>query len=346
MQNKQIFTQSDGHPLISFIIPYYNLPKQMLKECLESILALTLNNKEKEIIVVDDGSTESALEMVRQIDDRIIYLRQPNGGLSEARNTGMRLAKGKYIQFVDGDDRLLTSPYNHCLDLIRFKAPDMVVFDFINNDMTHATYRQYDTVTGAYLMRHHNIKASACTYIFRKEVAGELSFTHGIYHEDEEFTPLLLLRCEKVIMTDVKAYYYRQREQSIMNSRNRKTLIKRLNDFKWIIQKLHTLCDSLPAEEKAALQRRVAQLTMDYLYNIMTLTQSRTHLEKEIAHLEKIGLYPLPIKNYTKKYELFSKLSASKRGLSLLFTICLLHKRKKTISLKFRKLKICSKLTS
>ena len=53
MQNKQIFTQSDGHPLISFIIPYYNLPKQMLKECLESILALTLNNKEKEIIVVD-----------------------------------------------------------------------------------------------------------------------------------------------------------------------------------------------------------------------------------------------------------------------------------------------------
>ena len=138
MQNKQIFTQSDGHPLISFIIPYYNLPKQMLKECLESILALTLNNKEKEIIVVDDGSTESALETVRQIDDRIIYLRQPNGGLSEARNTGMRLAKGKYIQFVDGDDRLLTSPYNHCLDLIRFKAPDMVVFDFINNDMTHA----------------------------------------------------------------------------------------------------------------------------------------------------------------------------------------------------------------
>ena len=320
--------QGVGMPLISFIIPYYNLKFQLLKECLESILALTLNNKEKEIIVVDDGSKDCFLENVKQIDERIIYIKQPNGGLSEARNTGMRFARGKYIQFVDGDDRLLAVPYNHCLALIRTGRPDMVLFNFANENVPHTPYKQYDTVTGAYVMRHNNIKASACTYIFRREAAGELSFTCGIYHEDEEFTPLLLLRCEKVIMTDIGAYYYRQREDSIMNSGKRKTMIKRLNDCKWILQRLNSVCDSLPIEKKSALQRRVAQLTMDYIYNVIILTQSRSRLHKEIVFLEKIGLYPLPIKNYTIKYKMFSILTACKRVLFLSFIICLLHKVK------------------
>ena len=106
-------------PLISFVIAYYNLPVEMLIQCIDSITALSLSREEREIIVVDDGSDLSPLnDMTGQRDD-IIYVRQQNGGLSSARNMGLALAKGQYIQLVDADDYLLQAPYEQCLDIVR-----------------------------------------------------------------------------------------------------------------------------------------------------------------------------------------------------------------------------------
>ena len=106
-------------PLVSFIIAYYNLPIPMLCECIDSIIALSLLPSEREIIVVDDGSENSPMNALMRYGDNIIYIRQHNKGLSEARNVGIQMAKGSYLQFVDADDYLLKAPYSHCLELLR-----------------------------------------------------------------------------------------------------------------------------------------------------------------------------------------------------------------------------------
>jgi glycosyltransferase involved in cell wall biosynthesis len=121
----------EQQPLVSFIIPTYNLPEPLLRECIESIMALSLREYEREIIVVDDGSKRAAIACLGDIADTIIYIRQKNSGLSAARNRGIQNASGLYLQFVDGDDLLISNLYEHCLDLARFQKPDMVMFDFV-----------------------------------------------------------------------------------------------------------------------------------------------------------------------------------------------------------------------
>lgn len=117
-------------PLVSFIVTTYNLPIEYIKECLESIIQLSLNPKEREIILIDDGSDICPLNDLAEYLPYIIYLRQPNQGVSVARNYGMKIATGKYIQFIDGDDYILKAAYEHCLDIVRYHQPDIVTFNY------------------------------------------------------------------------------------------------------------------------------------------------------------------------------------------------------------------------
>ena len=130
-------------PLISFIVTYYNLPPRLLHECIESILALSLNNEEREIIVIDDGSHTSPVEELKDLAEHIIYIRQPNRGLSMSRNLGIEACSGEYIQFVDGDDRLNTIVYEHCLDLVRSNHPDIVTF-LLSDKEEHEVPTEYE----------------------------------------------------------------------------------------------------------------------------------------------------------------------------------------------------------
>ena len=94
-------------PLVSFIITTSNHQKEHHVECINSILQLSLNAKEREIILVDDDSEELVASQIKELLDNLLYLRIPGLGSSMARNYGMYLAKGKYIQFIEGDDYLL-----------------------------------------------------------------------------------------------------------------------------------------------------------------------------------------------------------------------------------------------
>ena len=112
MSTQPVYSQNkEDKPLVSFIVTYYSEPADMLKECISSILALSLNETERQIIVVDDGADYSPINELLALSSNIVYVRQPNRGLGQARNTGIELAEGSFIQFVDGDDLLLTSAY-------------------------------------------------------------------------------------------------------------------------------------------------------------------------------------------------------------------------------------------
>lgn len=308
-------------PLVSFILTYYNLPVEMLCACIDSILALSMQSSEREIIIVDDGSEKSPMDDLMKYGGDIIYIRQNNKGLSEARNTGIQAARGEYLQFVDGDDQLIQAPYEHCIGLIRNSRPEMVVFNFTRTDGGVRTYQDSPVQNGADYMRNNNIRGTACGYLFARAILGDLRFTPGIVHEDEEFTPQLLLRAERMIVTDAEAYLYRQRPSSIITDTHIRQRLRRLRDARAIISRLNIMADRMPVNDKTALQRRIAQLTMDYLYNIIRQTGSRHYLDRKIGELRKEGLFPLPDRHYTTKYVWFRRLTNSSAGLSILMRI-------------------------
>lgn len=324
MHNQQTYTQNIQAPLVSFIITTYNLPTEYLEECLKSILQLSLNAKEREIILVDDGSDICPLNGLTEYLSDIIYLRQPNQGVSVARNYGMKIAKGRFIQFVDGDDYLLQTAYEHCLDIVRYHQPDIVTFDFIKHNKTNEIPYELPTpVSGAEYLSAYNLHGSACTYIFKRGIKGTLEFTPGIvYAEDEEFTPQLFLRAERIFKTTTEAYFYRENPNSVSQQQDKENISLRMNNHLEVILHLQKLIDKIPVGDRQALSRRIAQLTMDYLVNNIRLNHSLISLNRAIKELKKHGLYPLPDKEYTKKYTMFRKMISTYVGrMALLFFI-------------------------
>lgn len=284
---------------ISFIIPYYNEPVWMLRECLESILALDIADDEREIIVVDDGSNRSPLEELGETVDNVTYARKDNGGLSSARNHGISIATGDYIQFIDSDDALQPA-YGDILQLLRSRRADIIQFRFTREkaDVNAGCSVTFDG-NGVDRLCKRNLRGAACAYVFSRDILGDLRFKDGIYHEDELFTPQLFASAASIIDTDARAYFYRRRENSITMATDSAKKEKRLNDTLYVIETLSKL-------ENKALKRRISQLTMDYIYTIIMQTHSRRILKERTARLRQSGLFPLPLKPYTAKYLLFA----------------------------------------
>lgn len=308
---------------ISFIVTAYNLPASLLEECLMSIFALSLSGNEYEVIVVDDGSDKPVIDEISAYSDRIIYVRQPHSGLSAARNRGIDYARGEFIQFVDGDDCLVQAPYEHCLDIIRFQQPlDMVMFRYTHKPRQQFSASYSGPVTGASYMKNNNMRGFACGYLFKKTLLGDLRFTEGILHEDEEFTPLLLLKAQYVYDSPAEAYYYRLRKDSITHTVTEEHVKRRMDNLYNTILHLRAIAAGETTEKREALNRRVAQLSMDYLFNVIRLTRSDDRLDEAVARLCKEGLYPLPEQPYTRKYEIFRKLLLHKYGRKMLLLLC------------------------
>jgi glycosyltransferase involved in cell wall biosynthesis len=331
MQNNPLRTSvQETQPLVTFIVAYYNLPVQMLFECIDSILALSLKPEEREILIIDDGSEVSPMNGLMRYGNDIIYVRQPNGGLSAARNKGIETATGRYLQFVDADDHLITAPYEHCLDIVRTNAGiDMVMFDFTSSTDNQQAFSDQPIVSGTEYMLKNNIHGTACGYLFLRTVLSDLRFTPGTWHEDEEFTPQLLIRAERLCVTNAKAYYYHKHSGSITTQADDESKDKRLSDIRGVIRRLHMLCDRVPRSDRMAMQRRIAQLTMDYIYQTIVQKRSSQALEACIAELRDDGLFPLPNRNYSKKYMWFRQMSNTRIGRAVLLRTLPMLKRER-----------------
>ena len=311
-------------PLVSFVITTSNLPADYLKECIKSILQLSLNAKEREIILVDDGSDETPINELAEYNSNLLYLRLPNMGSSIARNYGLMLAKGKYVQFIEGDDYLLQAAYEHCLDIVRYHQPDVVTFGFAKKDNSaEPSYELPTPVSGTEYLNNNNILGSACSYIFRRGIVGSLQFSPSItFGDDEEFTPQLFLRAERIFKTNTSPYYNRVDKYASNQLNDKEKIALHMDSKLEVILNLQKLLDTIPVAERQALSRRIAQLSVDYLKDCIRLKHSLLALNHEIRKLREYGLYPLPKKDYTKKYTMFRKLITTYIGrITLLFCI-------------------------
>lgn len=303
---------------VSFILSYYQVEGLLLKQCLESLFALSAQI-DAEVILIDDGTPDSPVPTWLAEWDmatRIRYHYQENKGLGGARNTGMQMATKEYIQFVDPDDYLIVEAYAHVITLLQEKQPDLLAFYFYKvYDRTKPAAPEMRTSIlfegrGTDFLLRNNLHAGACSYLFRRALAEGLSFPEHTYHEDEAFTPLLYLRLETLVVTDIPAYAYYQRKESIMNSSSREKLHKRFSDLLKIQMQLEKQQSHVGMQEKNALRRRIDQNYMAMLFKLMTDSPNGAFLSLYLKRMKKQKGYPLPVHAYTRKYFLFSLFTA------------------------------------
>lgn len=217
--------------LISVIVPVYNVEKY-IGECLNSILAQTYSNIE--VFCIDDQSSDSSGDICEQyadIDSRIHVIRKKrNGGLSEARNTGIKAARGEYITFIDSDD-WVDKKYLECLyEGIKHSGADIAQCGYIQ--ILNSTLKvqkgmqqgKSSVITGMQalesLYANSSVKASiiytiVCNKLFKSNIVADLMFPSGRMYEDQFFTYKCFERAQKVYTTDEKLYNYRINLNSI-----------------------------------------------------------------------------------------------------------------------------------
>jgi len=121
-----------------------------------------------------------------------------------------------------------------------------------------------------------------------------------------------------VYATDAKAYCYQQRPNSITSDDKESSQSKRQSDRLGVIVRLQRLCDKLSQDDRLALQRRIAQLTMDSIYQVIIENHSRKALDEHLESLRSEGLFPLPDRNYSTKYVWFRRMTNTAVGRALL----------------------------
>lgn len=226
---------------VSVIVPIYNVERQ-LRRCLESLINQTNNNIE--IILVNDGSTDNSGKIAKEYSEKykqkIRYYEKENGGLSDARNYGVKKARGKYISFVDSDDYVNEKLYQHLkkymeqkYDLIKFKITkvneESQVIDINNSPIF---YNKNGEEAYEILYCNDQMTDVAWAYVYEREffVNYQFEYPKGMYHEDFGLTSLVILQAKKVASTDIDGYYYVQTEKSITRG-NAKNAYKRNMDL-------------------------------------------------------------------------------------------------------------------
>lgn len=214
---------------VSIVIPVYNV-EQYVEECINSVEAQTYNNLE--IIIVNDGSTDNSgdicLEFMKH-DSRIKVIRQENGGLSCACNTGLRHATGDLIMFLDSDDKYYPWTVEHMTGLLKRENADIVIFNFSGEEQFNQDEIYYKTMDNIGALKNlfrqkdndTKIRCSTitrCTKIYRKEILDNIVFPEGRIFEDESRVHEILYRAKKVVYTNEICCFIRLREGSINHS--------------------------------------------------------------------------------------------------------------------------------
>lgn len=196
-------------PKISVIIPVYNV-EQYIEKCIGSLITQTI--KEIEFLVINDGSTDNSINLIKSFQDsRIRIINQKNSGLSEARNTGIEKSRGRYVLFLDGDDYLIDdeSILNMYNMAEKYKVDVLVgnavkIYDdgkyeefyrdsqiFIEKSMSSIEFLK------TFILKD-SMQIPVWMNLYRKDflVNNNLYFKKDILHEDELFTPQVFLKAK------------------------------------------------------------------------------------------------------------------------------------------------------
>lgn len=215
--------------LISIIVPVYKV-EPYLRECIDSILAQTY--RDFELILVDDGSPDRCGAICDEYaaqDSRIRVVHQENGGLSAARNTGLEIAAGDYITFVDSDDVVHPEYLSFLFEILCKTGADISICRFLRYSGETPAAEPCEIAISAVMTGRESCYAlygdEAVVYttawgkLYRRKLFEGVRYPVGRIHEDEATTYKLLYQANKVAVLENELYLYRQNLDSIMNTR-------------------------------------------------------------------------------------------------------------------------------
>ena len=220
-------------PKFSIIIPVYNVEKY-IKKCLDSVFSQTY--KDYEVIVVNDGTKDNSMNIVKEYDVKTIN--QKNQGLSEARNVGLKNAKGEYILFLDSDDYIekdllkeLDKSISNKPDVVRFQIQE-VYEDKVNKFEEESFSNKTGEDAFSIICNYHFVE-NAWAYLYKKSYLekNNFIFKKGTIHEDFGLIPLVIIKAKIVNSISYIGYNYVQRDGSIMSQKNYEKTKKKVNDF-------------------------------------------------------------------------------------------------------------------
>ena len=282
---------------LSIIVPVYNV-ERYLEKCLKSLCGLNIEN---EIIIINDGTKDGSLEIAEKFrenhkNENIKIISQKNQGLSEARNNGLKVAKGEYISFIDSDDFVDTENYEQFInETIKDKVDIGIgrykkIIEKNNGTETELecvteirNYNKGEIKTGKeyfdIMYRNDMHDPEVWDDLFRREflLDNNIFFKKRRMHEDEIFTVETLLKASKVRFYGIYYYNYLQREKSIMSTKS----LKNYQDMEKNINEIYNFM----LTETDSRTKKLLEDEIHRLYKI--IIKHSTEYKKENAIFEK-----------------------------------------------------------
>ena len=291
--------------LLSIIVPVYNTEKY-LKKCITSILKSL--PEYSEVIVVNDGSPDDSekiiKEMMKEYPNKIKYFKKKNGGLSSAKNYGLKKAEGKYIGFIDSDDYVKEDMFSCMLKEALINNSDIVICD-VNIEYENGTKNYVSSINSddkdyVYSILDVPIFPTSCNKVAKKELFDSLDYPEGLNNEDVAVSPVLLAKSKKINYIPTAFYNYLQRTGSIQNSG--------FNEKRFVVFKTAKICEERISKYNKELKEKImGTIYIHQLFSLLIYLISNVKNKKErYKYIEKfngeINQFDYENNKYLNKY--------------------------------------------
>ncbi|MAX69777.1 MAG: hypothetical protein CMC76_01555 [Flavobacteriaceae bacterium] len=301
---------------LSIIIPVYN-SEEYINTCIQSILKQGLSPKEYEIIIVNDGSTDSSEKLIEKYSKRfenIKALHKENEGVGSARNKGLEVANGNYIYFIDPDDYLVGNVLGQLVETAKNNDLDILTFE---SKSTKSTFEDSTFSKKLYLRKKHNgldyianhkVKNEVWWYLIKKDflLKTNIKFIEGRWMEDAIFTIQLFLKASKIAHLPFKIHRHYLSKNSAMTNRNSSHYIKVIDDnrnaavvFESIINDVENQSSNFRTIERLKVKQQSFVFFM--MIRMLKSKMKLSEIKKVIQDLSNTSAYPLdkfPGKDY------------------------------------------------
>lgn len=250
--------------LISVIVPVYNAEKY-IERCVDSILGQTYRNFE--LLLIDDGSLDGSASICKKYaedDHRISVISQPNGGAGKARNTGIKLAKGEYVAFVDSDDYISPSYLENLYKAALSGEFDIVQCNYLSVSSKNIRVILEESVYNPTCVKEiSKVEAlnrrmyNVCVWgkLYRHCVFDDVAFVEGTIYEDDAIYYKLIMKAGHLAILEDELYYYYMTSNSVMRNdyhlkstafisiyKERADFFKRLGDGELVVGTYERFC--------------------------------------------------------------------------------------------------------
>ena len=300
---------------ISLIIAAYNVEK-FLEKCVRSCCNQSVDPSVYEIIVVNDGSTDGTLSILKQLKlefKNLLIIDQANQGLGAARNAGLKMSSGDYVWFIDGDDYLAEQVLNGIIECINKNKADVLILNYDIVDQNYNTITgkaneiiiSGDVESGSKFYSNNFLKNYTWTFIFNINLFRnyDINFQERINMQDSEILPKLLIHAPRVSFFNETCYYYVQHPNSFTNS-NRGSV--RYKYFESIVIVYNSLASFLKDEANGdmdmidGLNKKLKAIKEMVFYHLIFYKYDEVTMSKIISLLKDNNLYPLNIETKLK----------------------------------------------